>query len=144
MLRFYNTTYTVFAASVILLYVSQGSASDEETMCNLKFVDMAIEVLEIMDECVAALEAAKLLRRARTKAESRHSAGDVPMYDQNSARNAATETNVLSPLLTHVDGQSFHLNNYWGPLGFLDGNSVDFDFPLQFGAFDQDNPTILA
>ncbi|AEO63828.1 uncharacterized protein THITE_2010769, partial [Thermothielavioides terrestris NRRL 8126] len=58
---FYNTTYTVFAASIILVYVTQ-EASEGETAPLLKLVGMAVEILETMDECVVAAKAAQMLR----------------------------------------------------------------------------------
>ncbi|KAF7517262.1 hypothetical protein PCG10_001363, partial [Penicillium crustosum] len=59
-----------------------------------------------MDECAYALEAAKLLRRAKEKAE---------------ARAMATDAAVMEPLFSGRDGIG-HLNHYWGPLNLFDGD----------------------
>lgn len=67
-LRFYNTTYTIFAASVILVYINQ-EASEVEMQPLLRLVSMAIEVLETMsDDCVVAGRSAKLLAKALERA----------------------------------------------------------------------------
>ena len=135
--RFYNTTYTVFAASVVLLYITQGSARHEEVRSLFELVNMAVEILESMDECVVALEAARMLRSAREKAENRLSSENTATYNQEPMSQPFHEP---SPLFTHVEGQSVQLNHYWGPLGLIDGNGMDFDIAAQFGAFDQNNP----
>ncbi|KAJ3540815.1 hypothetical protein NM208_g4888 [Fusarium decemcellulare] len=115
---FYNTTYTVFAASIILVYMAQ-EAVETEIQPLLRLVDMAIEILMIMDECVVALQAAKLLQQAREKAT------------QKSSANSVIPTN---PGASWPDGMVY-LNHYWGPLNLLDGDmdqnlalsSIDFD-----------------
>lgn len=66
--RFYNTTYTIFAASIILVYINQ-EASEVEVQPLLRLVSMSIEVLETMaDECHVAGRSAKLLQRALERA----------------------------------------------------------------------------
>ncbi|RKK80205.1 hypothetical protein BFJ69_g4395 [Fusarium oxysporum] len=115
---FYNTTYTVFAASIILVYMTQ-EAVESEMQPLLRLVDMAIEILMIMDECVVALQAAKLLQGAREKAT------------QKSSSQAAAAVN---PGTSWPDGMVY-LNHYWGPMNLLDGDldqnldmsSIDFD-----------------
>ncbi|CAG9937423.1 unnamed protein product [Clonostachys rosea f. rosea IK726] len=102
---FYNTTYTVFAASIILVYMTQ-EAVESEMQPLLRLVDMAIEILMIMDECVVALQAAKLLQGAREKAT------------QKSPPQAVSAAN---PGTSWPDG-IVHLNHYWGPLNLLDGD----------------------
>lgn len=79
---------------------------------------MAIEILEVMDDCVVALEAAKLLRRAKERAEVRFSAPAV----------------TADPALSAADG-TVHLNHYWGPLNLFDGD-MDLDFAFQLAGFD--------
>ncbi|KAH7158370.1 hypothetical protein DER46DRAFT_685421 [Fusarium sp. MPI-SDFR-AT-0072] len=114
---FYNTTYTVFAASIILVYMTQ-EAVESEMQPLLRLVDMAIEILMIMDECVVALQAAKLLQGAREKAT------------QKSSQALA----AANPGTSWPDGMVY-LNHYWGPLNLLDGDldqnldvsSIDFD-----------------
>ncbi|KAF5606694.1 C6 transcription factor [Fusarium subglutinans] len=114
---FYNTTYTVFAASIILVYMTQD-AVESEMQPLLRLVDMAIEILMIMDECVVALQAAKLLQGAREKATQKSSQVAV----------------AANPGTSWPDGMVY-LNHYWGPLNLLDGDldqnldmsSIDFD-----------------
>lgn len=50
------------------MYVGQ-EATESEIHSLLKFVDMAIEILKTMDECVVAAKAARMLQRASEKAE---------------------------------------------------------------------------
>ncbi|OAG12437.1 uncharacterized protein CC84DRAFT_123194 [Paraphaeosphaeria sporulosa] len=139
---FYNITYTVFAASVILLYITQGSASHEEAQSLFELVNMAVEILETMEECVVALEAARLLRSAREKAESRLSSETAAAYNQEQPIGHASSE--PTPLFTHVEGHSVQLNHYWGPLGLIDGSGMDFDIAAQLGAFDQNNPMFFS
>ncbi|KAL2696214.1 hypothetical protein AAEP93_002628 [Penicillium crustosum] len=121
---FYNVTYTVFAASTILIYLAQETIPTE-TQPLLRLIDMAVEILLIMDECAYALEAAKLLRRAKEKAE---------------ARAMATDAAVMEPLFSGRDGIG-HLNHYWGPLNLFDGD-IDPNLAFSFLGFDGANPTI--
>lgn len=100
------------------MYVAQ-EAVETEIQPLLRLVDMAVEILMIMDECVVALQAAKLLQQAREKAT------------QKSSAKTLTPTN---PGASWPDGMVY-LNHYWGPLNLLDGDmdqnlalsSIDFD-----------------
>jgi hypothetical protein len=61
MRRWYNTTYIMFAASILLLPVYRlGVTTDTNPL--LMFVDMAVEILEAMDESVVARRSAELLK----------------------------------------------------------------------------------
>lgn len=115
----------MFAASIILVYLTQ-QAAESEIQTLLQLVDMAIEILEIMDECVVALQSAKLLRRAKEKAEGR----------------AMTEAVTPSQRQFGFD-RTVHLNHYWGPLDLLDGD-VDFDFAFQLADFDDGGSLLMA
>ncbi|KAJ5196696.1 hypothetical protein N7449_007175 [Penicillium cf. viridicatum] len=86
---------------------------------------MAVEILMIMDECAFALEAAKLLRRGKEKAE---------------ARVMATDAAAMEPLFSGGDG-SGHLNHYWGPFNLFDGD-IDPNLAFSFLGFDEANPII--
>ncbi|KAM0536579.1 hypothetical protein ACHAPP_002720 [Verticillium nonalfalfae] len=110
---FYNTTYTVFAASIILVHITRSLETDNQYL--LERVGMAIEILENMDECVVALEAAKLLRQAKEKAQS-----SGPFTSSQAACDF--EGTML-------------LNQYWGPLDLL-GGDMDLDFAFQFSDLD--------
>ncbi|KAK8024710.1 polyketide synthase [Apiospora arundinis] len=146
---FYNTTYTVFAASVILLYIIQEAPSDEDARSLFQLVGMAVEILEIMDECLVALEAAKLLRRAIEKAEKRSSsdtagtdtAGIRATTDSQGEPGDGALVGDAFALFTHTEGHSHsaHINHYWDPLGLMDGNGMNIDMAMQLGAFDPDS-----
>ncbi|OLN96829.1 putative transcriptional regulatory protein YJL206C-like protein 1 [Colletotrichum chlorophyti] len=124
---FYNTTYTVFAASMILVYITQ-EATEAEVSPLLKLVGMATEILETMDECVVALRSAKLLHRAIEKAEKKFS--------------ASTPTALQIPAMPPADAM-LQLNHYWGPLNILD-NEMDFGFAMQFADFEGTNSLFMA
>ncbi|WYZ46655.1 hypothetical protein EsH8_IX_000880 [Colletotrichum jinshuiense] len=123
---FYNTTYTVFAASMILVYVTQ-EATEAEVQPLLQLVSMAIEILETMDECVVALRSAKLLHKAIEKAEKKFSASPAALQ---------------IPAMPPADAM-LQLNHYWGPLNILD-NEMDFGFAMQFADFEGTNSLFMA
>ena len=63
----YNTTYILYAASIILSYATQTAPSNEkEELFHL--IDMSIEVLEAMDECFVASKAGEMIKQALTNA----------------------------------------------------------------------------
>jgi len=64
----YNTTYILYAASIILCHASRttpNATSNKHSL--LGFIDMTLEVLEVMDESVVARKAAELIRRTLTQ-----------------------------------------------------------------------------
>jgi hypothetical protein len=70
--RWHNTTHIVFAASVLLLHIMRFK---EVTPCewweaNVKVVEMAVELLEAMDECEVAKKAAGVIKRCLNVAKS--------------------------------------------------------------------------
>ncbi|OBR04053.1 C6 transcription factor [Colletotrichum higginsianum IMI 349063] len=140
--RFYNTTYTVFAASMILVYVTQ-EATEAEAPALLKLVAMAIEILETMDECVVALRSAKLLHKAIEKAEKRFSASasSTPGAGAGAAQQQQQQQQQI-PAMPPADAM-LQLNHYWGPLNILD-NEMDFGFAMQFADFEGTNSLFMA
>ncbi|TIC90287.1 putative transcriptional regulatory protein C3C7.04 [Colletotrichum higginsianum] len=139
---FYNTTYTVFAASMILVYVTQ-EATEAEAPALLKLVAMAIEILETMDECVVALRSAKLLHKAIEKAEKRFSASasSTPGAGAGAAQQQQQQQQQI-PAMPPADAM-LQLNHYWGPLNILD-NEMDFGFAMQFADFEGTNSLFMA
>jgi hypothetical protein len=135
LLRFYNTTYTVFAASIILVYVTQ-EASEGETAPLLKLVGMAVEILETMDECVVAAKAAQMLRRAAERAERKSSAtaaaaqAAAPVPPAHASPAAAGSVHAAPAQRSEA---MLQLNQYWGPLSFV-GGEMDLDFGFPFAA----------
>ncbi|CAI7606074.1 unnamed protein product [Penicillium glandicola] len=58
----YNTTYVMFATSTLLVPMSKlGMCA--QTMPLLPFVEMGLEILEAMDECVIAQNAVEIIRQ---------------------------------------------------------------------------------
>ena len=104
---------------------------------------MAIEILDAMDESVVALEAAKLLRRARDKAANRQSSETAVTYNNNDMSHAALDTEPVNPLFTDAEGHLTQQNHYWGSLGLIDSSGMDLDIANQLGGFDQNNPMFL-
>lgn len=60
----YNTTYILYAASIILCHASRPTlpASSDEKQDLLHLIDMTLEILEVMDESVVAKKAAEMVR----------------------------------------------------------------------------------
>ncbi|KAK4119489.1 hypothetical protein N657DRAFT_581552 [Parathielavia appendiculata] len=134
---FYNTTYTVFAASIILVYVAQ-EATESEIQPLLKLVSMAIEILETMDECVVAAKAAQLLRRASENAQKKSISAST-----SAGANTAAPHPGGQPLAQGHEAM-LHLNQYWGPLSFVGGDmDLDFNF-FQLADLDGGNPLLMS
>ena len=89
----------------------------------LRLIDMAIEILTIMDESVVAQQVAKLLHDAKTRFESGSLDGDPMQAEPSSPGGAACNT------------------NHWGSLNFFDGG-LDPVFAASIVAFDLENPLL--
>jgi len=65
--RWYNTTYVMFAASSLLLYVTRVRTP---TQCPLivKNIEMAVEILEAMDDSVVARKSADIVKQTLKEA----------------------------------------------------------------------------
>jgi hypothetical protein len=109
--RFYNTTYTLFAASVILVYIMQDTSAISRELL-LRHIEMSIEILESMDECIVAKKAAKMIQRALNRAED-------------------TTTTVEASLGCRAsDILSTPFNYYWSPLN-VTGSEVGINLPFE-------------
>ena len=64
---FYNTTYILYAASIILCYATRVASAVEQTEL-FQLIDMTIEVLEVMEESVVAVKAADMVRQILSQA----------------------------------------------------------------------------
>lgn len=154
--RFYNTTYTIFATSIILVYIDQ-EASEVEIQPLLRLVHMAIEVLETMaDECVVAGKSAKLLQKAMEKsAAARHEKsserlaatlmsmnGGAPgdpaggcaagtLDHGGNGRAATADDGFADPMI------AMQWRHCWAPVNLLDSEVMDFDFGIPFMDFDE-------
>ncbi|KAL5116021.1 hypothetical protein ACEQ8H_006139 [Pleosporales sp. CAS-2024a] len=140
---FYNATYTVFAASVILLYIAQGLATDDEIHSLYELVEMAIDILESMDESVVAIQAARLLRRAKEKTKCGEASEGAATHDNSGLSHATLDPDSVTPFYTDLEGQWTQLNHCWGSLGLLDGSGMDLDFTGHLGGPDLCNPMFL-
>jgi hypothetical protein len=65
--RWYNTTYVMFAASSLLLYVTRVRTP---TQCPpiVKSIEMAVEILEAMDDSVVARKSADIVKQTLKEA----------------------------------------------------------------------------
>lgn len=128
--RYYNTTYTLFAVSIILVYIVQ-EASELEKPTLFSYVEMAIEILETMDDCVVANKAAKMIQRALSRAKGNHPSTD----DINDQLQQTTQDTPMYDV-------SRTFNHYWGPLHLMDSLDGDFDinFPFDLGDLDESQP----
>lgn len=89
----------------------------------LRLIDMAIEILTIMDESVVAQQVAKLLRDAKLRFESDWRDSDTLHAGSSSPGGAACTT------------------SHWGSLNFFDGG-LDPVFAASIVAFDLENPLL--
>jgi hypothetical protein len=78
----YNTTYTLFAVSIILFYAAQAARSTRESL--FESVEKAIEVLEAMDECVVAGNAAAIVKTTLARARELNT---VPRFEASPFQN---------------------------------------------------------
>jgi hypothetical protein len=74
----YNTTYILYAASIILSYATQSAPAAEKPEL-FKLVDMAVEVLEAMDECFVASKAGEMIKQALSNAREQSSTTQQPI-----------------------------------------------------------------
>jgi hypothetical protein len=74
----YNTTYILYAASIILSYATQSAPSGEKPEL-FKLIEIAIEVLEAMDECFVASKAGEMIKQALLNAHDQISTIQQPM-----------------------------------------------------------------
>lgn len=71
--RWSNSTYTLYAVSVLLALVFRQLARTPKGLDQiLEHIDLAILVLEAMDECVVARNATAIIRRTLARARKVH------------------------------------------------------------------------
>lgn len=114
---FYNTTYTVFASSMILLYMAQSTNNSCELRPLSRYVEMAVEILEVMDESVIAVKSAGMIKRALERVGASSLSAPPP-----SVAPAGPDV--------ETDGLWLPAHHYWGSLNLLDGG-LDESFPFQ-------------
>jgi hypothetical protein len=97
-LRWYNTTYIVFAASILLLHLLrfQESTQKDIRQANIQVVEMAIGLLEAMDESVVAKRAAELIKQSLSVVKSNPARESTP-----------TQAPIQSPVPSFVDPQLY-------------------------------------
>lgn len=120
--RYYNTTYTLFAVSILLVYIVQEASESEKTSL-YEYVEMSIEILETMDDCVVAKKAAKMIHRALSRAK-----GDSLIINRDEVPEMPQDTAVYDMPRT--------FNHYWGPLHLIDGD-WDINFPFELGDLEE-------
>ncbi|KAE8326305.1 fungal-specific transcription factor domain-containing protein [Aspergillus sergii] len=116
---FYNTTYTIFAASIILVYIFQAPPESEYDALSRQ-VETAIEILETMEESVVAAKAAKLIQTALISARER-----TTSFDPRNAQTTLAEWNFMP------------MNGLWGPFNMA-CDDPNADVRLQFSDFGVD------
>jgi Fungal specific transcription factor domain len=92
----YNTTYTLYAASIILCYITQAAPSTEKPAL-FRLVDMTIEILEAMDESVVAKKAGEIIKQ--TLSHAREHTGNMEQsfsQEQPSSRGLEQEPRANS------------------------------------------------
>lgn len=91
----YNTTYTLYAASIIVFY-AQKTATLPELQGLLRLIHMGIDILKIMDENVVAKKAADLMQKASLRIRERELRSDHqdPMQRSHSITQSSTAENT--------------------------------------------------
>ena len=126
---FYNVTYTLYAASVILYYLARLLAEEEKAELQ-SLVDMSIEVVDAMSDHPVARKAAGLLRQALAEAlrNSRPRTVNVPSPQEAASPLHHNELQV-HPAQQSANDISF--NSY----GELDFGVIAHLFPLEDDLF---------
>lgn len=106
---------------MILLYMSQVAKDTERPLLG-RYVEKAIEILEVMDESVTATKSAEMIRRALAR---------VPKPSSPAGPNMQLENDLWLP--------SHH---YWGSVDLLDGH-IDEDFPFYGELWESDNSMLV-
>jgi hypothetical protein len=120
----YNTTYILYAASIILSYATQSAPSGEKPEL-FKLIDMAIEVLEAMDECFVASKAGEMIKQALLNARDQTSTIQQPMpanYDLQPPDAAAADWRFNSMLDNQMP--------YMPITSMFDFPDADFNFAM--------------
>ncbi|KAB5543092.1 fungal-specific transcription factor domain-containing protein [Coniochaeta sp. 2T2.1] len=122
---FYNTTYTVFAASMILLYMAQAGTNNNPSELEplSRYVEMAVEILEVMDESVIAVKSAGMIRRAVERVKA-------PPPPPGLAATPVAPMGQQQDLLENNNDMWLPAHHYWGSVNLLDGQ-LDESFPFQ-------------
>ena len=68
----YNTTYCLFAASIVLFALTQPPVEGWPVSTLSDLIEKSIEVLEAMNECVVAQKAAEMIRTTFTQVREGH------------------------------------------------------------------------
>ncbi|KAL4808583.1 fungal-specific transcription factor domain-containing protein [Aspergillus unguis] len=89
----YNSTYTLFAASILLTAIFHKFARTNEAVASIfGQIGRAIEVLEVMDECTVTRNATLIIRRTVTRA--RKVAGDSEQVARDTSRESRQDEAV--------------------------------------------------
>lgn len=91
--RWYNTTYILYAASIILCYATRAAPLNERPDL-YQYVDLSIEVLEVMEESVVAKKAAQMIRQIVNQARESAPDSDTPKAFQQ--QNQASQVQSAS------------------------------------------------
>ena len=126
---FYNVTYTLYAASIILCYLAR-LAGDEEKEELRRLIDMSIDVLNAMKNHVVAKKAANILQHASAQVQDKRRSNGTGS-SQQSLQTIDTSLMYLANLPTGAN-QDLPAND-----SFLDPFSeVNLDFMNQFFPLD--------
>ncbi|CAH0033315.1 unnamed protein product [Clonostachys rhizophaga] len=118
---FYNTMYILFATSIVLIYIPRESGKHELEYL-YKLVEMAIEILEIMDESVVAMEAAKMIQGALTRTRCM-----IPLAPRDTAPGDTAPADTAAMEFQ----KTASWNTYAGLFDLTEGDlSGDLPFPL--------------
>ena len=87
----YNTTYILYAASIILSYATQSAPlAERPELFNL--IDMAVEILEAMEECFVASKAGEMIKQALLNARNHNATIQQPILTNYHLQSPDTAT----------------------------------------------------
>ncbi|OJJ48751.1 hypothetical protein ASPZODRAFT_130868 [Penicilliopsis zonata CBS 506.65] len=114
----YNTTYVMFATSTLLLPISKLGVCDE-TAPFLRSIEMAVDILDAMEESVVARKSVEIIKHYLT--EFQH-----PTVDDDSQYHSHTHHDIVPPRIT-AEGQEpaapvFDLPEWAYGFGFPDSS----------------------
>ncbi|RJE18910.1 Cupin domain protein [Aspergillus sclerotialis] len=83
----YNTTYVMFATATLLLPLSKLGTSSLITAQLLPYVEMTVEILEAMDECVVARKSVGIIKHYLSRLRDSDSWPEADVNIENSSHN---------------------------------------------------------
>lgn len=128
----YNTTYILYAASIVLCYATRVASSPEKPDL-FRLIDMTVELFEAMEECFVARKAGEMIKQSLSSAQQ-HAATLQTSSDHGTTSQDFVQ---LPGIATEMDISTL-LNNHtqFPPMDTMfDFDDPDFTFPIDGSQF---------